>query len=201
MNKLDKIFLKNSKIKQFTKSYIDYLNSVLNNISLDEVEKFIDILLSARERGSSIFFIGNGGSASTASHFANDLSIGTRMQERPFRTISLCDNQSVITAIGNDYGYENIFSKQLEILLNKDDVVIAISASGNSPNLLKAVDTAKIKKAITVGLTAFDGGKLSQSVNFCVHVPTDLKEYGPAEDGHLVLNHLIANYLTRYLKN
>ena len=121
MNKLDKIFLKNSKIKQFTKSYIDYLNSVLNNISLDEVEKFIDILLSARERGSSIFFIGNGGSASTASHFANDLSIGTRMQERPFRTISLCDNQSVITAIGNDYGYENIFSKQLEILLNKDN--------------------------------------------------------------------------------
>lgn len=201
MNKLDEIFAQQKNIKDFSKSYLDYLCTVLNKISLDDIEKFIETLLVAREKGSMIYFIGNGGSAATADHFANDISIGTRSYEKPFRAVSLCDNQSVITAIANDDGYDKIFSIQLEVLLKKDDVLVAISASGNSPNIINAVDIAKQKSAITVGLSAFDGGKLKEVVDVSVHVPTNKLEYGPAEDAHMILDHLVGSYLIRHINN
>ena len=201
MNNIDQIYSESLSIKDYSKSYIDYLSSVLSNISLTDIEKFVEVLLEARERESSIFFIGNGGSAATASHFANDIAIGTRTYEKPFRAISLCDNQAVITAIANDDGYEKIFSQQLQVLLKKQDVVVAISASGNSPNLLDAIDTAKKMNAITVGISAFDGGKMKEMVDISVHVPTEKGEYGPAEDAHMVLDHLVSNYLMRLVRN
>ena len=201
MNKLDQIYSESLSINDYSKSYIDYLSSVLNNISLTDIEKFVEVLLEARERESSIFFIGNGGSAATASHFANDIAIGTRTYEKPFRAISLCDNQAVITAIANDDGYEKIFSQQLQVLLKKQDVVVAISASGNSPNLLDAIDTAKKMNTITVGISAFDGGKMKEMVDVSLHVPTEKGEYGPAEDAHMVLDHLVSNYLMRLVRN
>ena len=201
MNKIDQIYSESLSINDYSKSYIDYLSSVLNNISLKDIEKFVKVLLEARERESSIFFIGNGGSAATASHFANDIAIGTRTYEKPFRAISLCDNQAVITAIANDDGYEKIFSQQLQVLLKKQDVVVAISASGNSPNLLDAIDTAKKMNTITVGISAFDGGKMKEMVDISVHVPTEKGEYGPAEDAHMVLDHLVSNYLMRFVRN
>jgi len=200
MNKIDQIFKKSLNIKEFSKSYFEYLGIVLSNISLNEIESFVKLILDARDRGSTIFFIGNGGSAATASHFANDIAIGTRTYEKPFRAISLCDNQSVITAIANDDGYEKIFSQQLKILLKKQDVVVAISASGNSPNLIDAIGTAKKMSAITVGISAFDGGKMKEIVDFSVHVPTEKGEYGPAEDAHMILDHLVGNYLMRLVK-
>ena len=201
MNNIDQIYSESLSIKDYSKSYIDYLSSVLSNISLTDIEKFVEVLLEARERESSIFFIGNGGSAATASHFANDIAIGTRTYEKPFRAISLCDNQAVITAIANDDGYEKIFSQQLQVLLKKQDVVVAISASGNSPNLLDAIDTAKKMNTITVGISAFDGGKMKEMVDISVHVPTEKGEYGPAEDAHMVLDHLISNYLMRLVRS
>ena len=201
MNKIDQIYSESLSINDYSKSYIDYLSTVLNNISLKDIEKFVEVLLEARERESSIFFIGNGGSAATASHFANDIAIGTRTYEKPFRAISLCDNQAVITAIANDDGYEKIFSQQLQVLLKKQDVVVAISASGNSPNLLDAIDTAKKMNTITVGISAFDGGKMKEMVDISVHVPTEKGEYGPAEDAHMVLDHLVSNYLMRLVRN
>ncbi len=201
MNNIDQIYSESLSIKDYSKSYIDYLSSVLSNISLTDIEKFVEVLLEARERESSIFFIGNGGSAATASHFANDIAIGTRTYEKPFRAISLCDNQAVITAIANDDGYEKIFSQQLQVLLKKQDVVVAISASGNSPNLLDAIDTAKKINAITVGISGFDGGKMKEMVDVSLHVPTEKGEYGPAEDAHMVLDHLISNYLMRLVRS
>ena len=201
MNIIDQIYSESLSIKDYSKSYIDYLSSVLSNISLTDIEKFVEVLLEARERESSIFFIGNGGSAATASHFANDIAIGTRTYEKPFRAISLCDNQAVITAIANDDGYEKIFSQQLQVLLKEQDIVVAISASGNSPNLLDAIDTAKKMNAITVGIYAFDGGKMKEMVDVSLHVPTEKGEYGPAEDAHMVLDHLVSNYLMRLVKS
>ena len=201
MNNIDQIFNESLSINDYSKSYIDYLSSVLNNISLTDIEKFVEVLLEARERESSIFFIGNGGSAATASHFANDLAIGTRAYEKPFRAISLCDNQAVITAIANDDGYEKIFNQQLEVLLKKQDVVVAISASGNSPNLLKAIDTSKKLSAVTVGISAFNGGKMKEMVDVSLHVPTEKGEYGPAEDAHMILDHLVSNYLMRLVRS
>ena len=200
MNKIDQIFKKSLNINEFSKSYFEYLGIVLSNISLNEIEGFVKLILDARDRGSTIFFIGNGGSAATASHFANDIAIGTRTYEKPFRVISLCDNQAVITAIANDDGYEKIFSQQLKVLLKKQDVVVAISASGNSPNLIDAIGMAKKMSAITVGISAFDGGKMKEIVDFSIHVPTEKGEYGPAEDAHMILDHLIGNYLMRLVK-
>jgi D-sedoheptulose 7-phosphate isomerase len=190
-----------SKSKEiYAESYIKYLTEVLGKISSKEISDFIDILIDARSRGSSVYFIGNGGSAATASHFANDILIGTQSTNLPFRAISLCDNQAIITAIANDYGYEYIFSQQLTALLKKNDVVVAISASGNSPNLLQAIDIAKQKEAITVGLVAFDGGKLKKMTDKTIHIPTLKGEYGPSEDAHMMLDHLVSSYLIQYVK-
>ena len=198
MNNIDRFFTKDSVA--FASHYIDYLYAVLSKIDKNDIAQFIQTILDARDRGATVFFIGNGGSSATASHFANDLSIGTNSYEKPFRVISLTDNNSIITAIGNDFGYEDIFDRQLRVLGRRGDVVVCISASGNSPNLIKAFDYAKSAGIKTVAITAFDGGKMKQIADEGVHVPTEPKEYGPAEDAHMVLDHLIGAYLMRSMR-
>jgi D-sedoheptulose 7-phosphate isomerase len=198
-NTLDRIFTLDAV--EFARQYLGYVQSVLKGISPAEVGRFVQTLLKARSRGSSIFFIGNGGSAATASHFANDLAVGTNAYDKPFRAQSLTDNVAMITALGNDFGYEEIFVRQLRVLGKRDDVLVAISASGNSPNLLRAFEHAKSAGITTVAITAFDGGQLKASADEGIHVPTGPKEYGPAEDAHMVLDHLVGAYLMRYVKN
>ena len=197
MNNLDRIFSKDPAA--FARTYLDYLTSVLKTIDTREISQFIETLLDARKRGATIYFIGNGGSAATASHFANDIAIGTNSYEKPFRAVSLTDSNAIITAVGNDFGFEEIFVRQLRVLGRAGDVVVAISASGNSPNLIRAFDYAKSIGIKTVAITAFDGGKMKQIADEGVHVPTALKEYGPAEDAHMVLDHLVGAYLMRFI--
>ena len=197
MNNLDRIFTKDPVA--FAGAYLDYLTSVLKVIDTREIGQFIETLLDARERGATIYFIGNGGSAATASHFANDIAIGTNSYEKPFRAVSLTDSNAIITAVGNDFGFEEIFVRQLRVLGRAGDVVVAISASGNSPNLIRAFDYAKSNGIKTVAITAFDGGKIKQMADEGVHVPTAPKEYGPAEDAHMVLDHLVGAYLMRFI--
>jgi len=197
MNNLDRIFTKDAAA--FASAYLDYLHGVLKGIDTAQISRFIQTLLDARERGATIYFIGNGGSAATSSHFANDLAIGTNSYEKPFRVISLADNQAVITALGNDFGYEEVFVRQLRVLGVAGDVVVGISASGNSANLVRTFDYAKTAGIKTVAITAFDGGKMKQMADECIHVPTGPKEYGPAEDAHMVLDHLIGAYLMRII--
>jgi D-sedoheptulose 7-phosphate isomerase len=198
MNNIDKFYTADPVV--FASAYLEYLCKVLKDIEVKEIGRFIATLLEAREHGATIFFIGNGGSAATASHFANDLSIGTNDYKAPFRAISLTDNVAILTAIGNDFGYEEIFVRQLRVLGRSGDVVIGISASGNSPNLLKAFEYARTAGIKTVAITAFDGGKLKLVADEGIHVPTAPKEYGPAEDGHMILDHLVAAYLMRAVK-
>jgi D-sedoheptulose 7-phosphate isomerase len=198
-NALDRLFTPDAA--SFTRGYLDHLKEVLDGIDPAAVARFVATLLDARERGATVFFIGNGGSAATASHFANDLAIGTRAPGRPFRVLSLADNMPVISALANDCGYDDIFSAQLRALGQKGDVLVAISASGNSPNLLKAFDVAGDVGIHTVAITAFDGGKLKAMADEQLHVPTGPREYGPAEDAHLVLNHLVAAYLMRMVRH
>lgn len=195
MNRIDSLFLENCTPAAFAKGYFHYLAEILAQIDCDQVAAFIAALSAARARGSSVYFIGNGGSAATASHFANDLAIGTRSLDRPFRVVSLADNVPVLTAVANDFGFSEVFLQQLQVLLRPEDVVVAISASGNSPNLLNAVEYANAHGAVTVGLTAFDGGRLKELVQIAVHVPTNTGEFGPAEDGHMALDHLVGNFL------
>jgi D-sedoheptulose 7-phosphate isomerase len=197
-NHIDTIFT--SDPVEFARAYLSYVQSVLQRIDVKEIGIFIRMLLDARERGATVYFIGNGGSAATASHFANDLSIGTNEYDKPFRAVSLTDNMSIVTAIGNDFGYDEIFARQLRALGRRGDVVIGISASGNSPNLLKAFEYARAAGIRTVAITAFDGGRMKSVADQGIHVPTGLKEYGPAEDAHMVLDHLVSAYLTRVVK-
>ena len=199
MNKIDGFFTPDAST--FARSYIEYLQTVLQRLDLEEIASFIETLLAARSRGSSVFFIGNGGSAATASHFANDLAIGTDDYDQPCRVISLTDNVAVLTALANDYGYEEIFERQLRVYAKPDDVLVGISASGNSPNLLKAFEYARTASIQTVAITAFDGGKLRPMADQGIHVPTEAKEYGPAEDVHMILDHLVGAYLARYVRH
>ena len=198
MNKIDKFFTKDAVL--FSKSYFEYLKEIFDKIDLTEIKEFIELLLMARETGSTIFFMGNGGSAATASHFANDLAFGTNEYEKPFKVMSITDNVATLTALSNDYGYDEIFIRQLRIYAKKGDVLVGISASGNSQNLINAFEYASISEIKTVALTAFDGGKMKEIADYGVHIPTDKKEYGPAEDLHMILDHLVANYLMRLVK-
>lgn len=198
-NNIDAIFT--SDPEAFAAGYLKYLQSLIGKVDHDEVARFIRLLLEARERGATVFFIGNGGSASTASHFANDIAIGTNDYEKPFRVVSLTDNAAIMTAIGNDFGFEEIFSRQLRVLGKSGDIVVAISASGNSPNLVRAFEYALSAGIHTVAITAFDGGRLKQMADSGVHIPTGPKEYGPAEDVHMILDHLVGAYLMRFVKN
>ena len=198
MNNIDRFFDLDAEV--FASRYIDYLSEILHGINVGDIKRFVDVLLEARERAATIFFIGNGGSAATASHFANDLGYGTDSYDRPFRVVSLTDNQAVLTALANDSGYDEIFARQLRVLGRPGDVLVAISASGNSPNLIKAFEHATAAKIHTVAITAFDGGRMKKMAQHCIHVPTAAKEYGPAEDAHMVLDHLIGAFLTRFIK-
>jgi len=195
VNRLDKLYQENPDAAAFADGYLNYLNEVLRRIDVASIARFIELLWDARARGATIFFIGNGGSAATASHFANDLALGTRTAGLPFRVVSLCDNTAVMTAIGNDFGYEDLFVRQLAVLAKAGDLVVAISVSGNSPNVTKALEYAALHDLVTVGLTGFDGGQVRRLASHCVHVPTNAGEYGPAEDAHMVLDHLVGAYL------
>ena len=180
--------------KEFSDEYLEYLTTLIAQLDRSAISRFADLLLESRENKTTTFFLGNGGSASTATHFVNDVSLGSRQFEKPFRAISLCDNQAVITAIANDDGYENIFLQQLQTLATAGDTIVCISASGNSKNLIKAIEYARENNIYVVGLTAFDGGYLKENCDLNIHVPTKIGEYGPAEDLHMVICGLVGSY-------
>lgn len=182
-------------VDDFIKQYTNNLKDLLDNIDRSEVSKIIDALNRCEENNSKIYIMGNGGSAATASHMANDLSVGLKLREiKNFNVESLSDNSSVCTAIANDIGYENIFYAQLKNKLVKDDIVIAISCSGNSPNIIKAVEYAKSIGTTIIGMTGFDGGKLKELSDIKFHVDTHKGEYGLVEDMHMILDHIIYSY-------
>jgi len=197
MNKLDQIFSKN--IEEYSRSYFDYLKQILDDLDTKEIREFAETLLDARNREATIFFIGNGGSAATSSHFANDLAIGVNDYEKPFKVMSLTDNMAVVSAVANDFGYDDIFSRPLSVYGKAGDLLVGISASGNSNNLIKAFEVAKSKGIRTIAITAFDGGEMKVIADQGIHVPTGKREYGPAEDAHMILDHLVSSYLRKLI--
>lgn len=199
-NKLDEIFFSTGSVKEYAEKYTQYLSQLLKNLDISAIEDVTNVFLKARDQGKKIIFIGNGGSAATASHFANDFAIGMKSAYKPFKALSLTDNVAVLTCIGNDFGYENIFVKQLEVLLEPGDVIVAISASGNSPNLVKAVEYASERGNFCMGFVGFDGGRLKELCPLNIHIQSGKGEYGPVEDIHMVLDHLISTYLYRFIR-
>jgi len=180
------------KMQKFTQKYIKKLIKTLQNIKPETVEDIITLLNNTKGK---IYIIGNGGSAATASHMVNDLGVGLKRRSiKSFDVESLNDNTPVCTAIANDIGYENIFYMQLKDRIHSGDVLIAISCSGNSKNIIKAVKYAKEQNAAIVGLTGFDGGKLKKISDINFHVQTAKDEYGLVEDVHMILDHIIYSY-------
>ena len=172
------------------RSYIATLRETIDRLPVDGIAQVVDALQNARLNGRQVFIMGNGGSASTASHFVCDLAKNTRIPDLPhFRVIGLTDNMAIFSAYANDEGYENVFAAQLANLIEADDVVIAISASGNSVNVIKAVEEARSRNALTIGFTGFDGGRLASLVDIQVHVESHIIEH--VEDIHLMLEHMI----------
>jgi len=179
---------------EFVQSYRRGLDGCFGELSLEKLERVAGLLFEAQEKGRKIFVLGNGGSASTSSHMAVDLGKGTLLPGQPrLRVISLADNIGLITAWANDASYEVVFTEQLENLLEPGDVVIGVTASGNSPNVLHAMKFARERGAITVGFIGFGGGKLKEMVDIDITVSS--RNYGIVEDFHLSLNHILSQYL------
>jgi D-sedoheptulose 7-phosphate isomerase len=175
-------------------TYLGELAQVVMEMDALQIEAVVGELLRAQAEGAQVFLLGNGGSASTASHMCNDLNKFTISPGCPrFRAIALTDNVASMTAWGNDSAYEDIFVEQMFNFVHPGDMVIGLSTSGNSPNVLKALYAAKEMGATTIGFTGRQGGQLREIVDICVLVPSD--HIGIQEDCHLILNHVIVNTL------
>jgi D-sedoheptulose 7-phosphate isomerase len=201
MNNLEKIYKKTGlNVKSFSENYVEYLITLLNELDHQKVEECVKELEEARQKGNTIFIIGNGGSASTASHIGNDFGLAVlktskNPNNKSYRAMPLTDNVSVISAIGNDSSYNDIFLDQLKVHYRKGDILISISASGNSPNLLSASNWVNQQGGKTIGWLGFDGGKLKEIVDIPIVVKSPKGEYAPVEDVHLIINHIIVTWM------
>lgn len=198
MNNLERFYKEQNTITGFSKAYFSYLSGLLSKLDENDIKDFLAVLEETRRSGRTIFVAGNGGSASTASHMGTDFGCAgmkPKSKEAPFRTQPLTDHISMITAAGNDYGYEYIFTKQLDVHYRNGDVLIVISASGNSPNVVEAAKWVREKGGKVLGLLGFDGGKLNDLCGVTIVVKTPKGEYGPVEDTHLILNHMFTAWM------
>lgn len=182
-------------ITPYVHRYVEETRTALGDRFLAQgIERIVPVLLRARAQGRTIFFFGNGGSASTASHFVVDIGKATiRGDSRRFRCVALVDNVESVTAWANDAEYAKVFSEQLRTLAVTGDVAVGISGSGNSPNVLRAMEMARQMGLTTIGLTGMGGGKLKDAVEVPVVVPSNSMQH--IEDVHLLICHLLTAYL------
>lgn len=178
-----------STLQNGIRNYVGRLQQILDTLDLAAVERAAAAIIEAYDTHRTVFICGNGGSASTASHMAADLGKNTVAAGKTrLRVLSLNDNMAWFSALGNDLGYDNVFVEQIANLLQPGDVLVAISASGNSPNVVKAAEFARTHGGKVVALVGFKGGKLKEIADVTVHLQSH--DYGPVEDGHLILNHM-----------
>ena len=176
--------------------YYDELQALLGELDLEELERAVDALRRARDDGAMIYVAGNGGSAATASHLVNDLGKATkRSGRRPLRVMGLTDNVSWLTALGNDEGYERVFTGQLENFATEGDLLIVITASGNSPNVLDALRHAGSTGMTSIALLGFDGGAAKGMADICLWLPSERGAYGIVESGHSVVCDILTQCL------
>jgi D-sedoheptulose 7-phosphate isomerase len=189
-------FLDPQSFDDSTAAYLSDVRDGLARIEVSSIQRVIEVLRRARDKRSQVFIAGNGGSAATASHWVNDLGKATKRSGRlPLRVVGLADNTPWLTALANDEGYERVFAGQLENFAEPGDVLIVISASGNSPNLVEAVKLAVERGMTTVALLGFDGGKLKSLVQELVFIPSERGQYELVEDVHSVVCHAVTRAL------
>ncbi len=180
-----------------TDTYLQGVKTTLDRIPMAKVKELGALLAKARDTGKRVYICGNGDSFSNSLHYALDLAKGIRREDKkPLKIKELASNTPLLTAFGNDTSYSNIFKGELEVLLEKGDLVIGISGSGNSPNVLEAVEYANKNGATTVGITGYSGGKLKNLAQVSVHVPVDNMEL--AEDAHWIIGHVLKMYLMEH---
>lgn len=191
------VFKRQQFRKNFTQEYLQEITKILDLMEenlLMEIDKLATIFKNARVNRNTIFIMGNGGSASTASHFVGDLSKGTIVQGvGRFKAIALTDNVPNVLAWANDSSFEDIFVEQLKNLMEPGDIVIGISGSGNSMNVIKAIDYANKNGGITIGFSGYDGGKLKKYAKENIHVPSSYMQR--VEDVHLIIEHLLTSLI------
>lgn len=178
----------------FAKTYLEEEKEVLDNLPLTNLEEVVELLQTACQGENGIFVMGNGGSGSTASHFACDINKGVSFGlEKRFRVICLNDNVPTMLAYANDLSYDDVFVEQLKNFLRSGDVVVGISGSGNSRNVVKAIEYANANGATSVAFTGFDGGQLGRIAKISIVVPANDMQI--VEDVHLILTHMIMRIL------
>ncbi|MBM6885160.1 D-sedoheptulose-7-phosphate isomerase [Pseudoflavonifractor phocaeensis] len=179
-------------------NYIALEIEILNKLDVEQINAALNLLNETRQRKGRIYICGNGGSAATASHFQNDFNKGvSEYIEVPFRFHCLNDNVATLMAIANDIGYEEVFRFQLRNNLEENDVLVAISGSGNSPNVIHAVEYAKEHGCKIIGLTGFSGGKLKELSDISLHAPVNSMQV--TEDIHMIFDHLMMSIFYKYL--
>lgn len=185
------------KLSSYLENYKTRLNILLNLIEIDVLEQVVTCMINAFKNGNTVYVAGNGGSAATASHMQADFSFFVRYftKFRP-RMIAFTDNIPLMTAIGNDNAFEDIFVEQMKGHFSKGDVLISISASGNSANVVKAAELANELGGTSIAFVGFQGGKLKEVSKITMHTPNPKGDYGPIEDLHMIFGHLIVNYLS-----
>jgi D-sedoheptulose 7-phosphate isomerase len=186
--------------KLIAADYLRELDRLLDQVDLEALARVVDRLRAVRDRGGTIYLAGNGGSAATAAHWANDLGKATRVSGRALmRVMSMTDNVPWLTALANDEGYERVFAGQLENFARPDDALVVLSASGNSPNLLEAVELASERGVVTIALVGFDGGALKERVDEHLWLRSEQGAYGIVETGHAVLCDILTTCLMKDL--
>jgi len=184
-------------VQEITARYLEDFSKLVCLLDQQAVARIFRRLTDARDSGATIYVAGNGGSAAIASHWVNDLGKATKGSgHKPMRVMSLSDNVPWLTALANDEGYDRVFAGQLENFARPGDVLIVISSSGNSMNLVRAVELAKSRAMLTIGFLGFDGGVLRKQVDDCVLLETEKGAYALVEPGHDMLCHLLTKCLT-----
>lgn len=196
MYTLGNLFANATSKADYARGYAARVAEVIQALDFDTVATLIDLVDEASKNGKHLFFIANGGSAAVGSHWVNDLVAGAFQEEGPhFRALCLADNVESVTAIGNDVSFEDIFANQLKVHVNEGDLLVAMSVSGNSENILRAIDAAKAAGATTYGICGMQGGRLKEASDHTLLIQTDPDEYGPVEDSFSIIEHMVTGYL------
>ncbi|HNR29588.1 MAG TPA: SIS domain-containing protein [Candidatus Hydrogenedentes bacterium] len=197
MYKLAELYASSASVADYAPKYVERLHEVLGGIDVGILDSMVDCIDQASRAGHRLYLVANGGSAGVAAHIVNDLVAGGYAEGTPpFRALCLSDNVPSVTALANDAGYDNVFERQLRVHLEPGDVVLAMSVSGNSENVVRAIVFARERGATTLGWCGFEGGRLAEACDLVAHVPTTKDEYGPVEDAFSVLGHILCGFLT-----
>ncbi len=204
MNKLRAMYDGATSSENYAEQYVEHMGNVLKSLDTKTVAAVTAVIEKTAADNQSFFVVANGGSAAVSTHWVNDLSANTVVDGQPgFRVISLTDNASSLTALGNDASFDEIFTIQLKANMRPGDVVLFMSVSGNSPNLVSAMNYANAHGATTISCTGMEGGALKEGSDHCIHTPSTKDEYGPIEDIFSIIMHIAQSYISmkrgRYL--